>query len=154
MSLATLKRKSKIGILSGKDKNGFSIVGGYRNKGRIGETQERGDIRTLFKNTQPIGYGGCCGKYEISIIKPKINLNDSNIIKKPNLTTKGYIESRFINPTLSNKLYICGGDKCPPKWVKSIDEYQSSQGLFIYNKSVISSSMNSSKSIHNQSEKI
>lgn len=153
MSLATLKKKSNRGVISGKGKNGFSIVGGYRNKGRVGETYENGYIRTLFKGTDPIGYGGNQSNYEISIIKPKINTNDERIIKKPNLTTSGYILSRFEYPTPVNSTAICNNGSCPPKWVKSFNNLDKTQSELIKKKRILSSSINSVKSKNSNSIK-
>lgn len=146
MSLAVLKKKSKRGTISGKGKNGFSIVGGYRNKGRVGQTHENQSIRTLFKGTDPLGYGGNNNDYIISVIKPKINTNDEKIIKKPNLTTGGYILSRYENPTPVTSTAICNNGTCPPKWVKSFDNYSKTQGELIKKKRIVSSSINSVKS--------
>ena len=146
MSIAILKKKSKRGTISGKGKNGFSIVGGYRNKGRVGQTHENQSIRTLFKGTNPLGYGGNNNDYIISVIKPKINTNDEKIIKKPNLTTGGYILSRYENPTPVTSTAICNNGTCPPKWVKSFDNYSKTQGELIKKKRIVSSSINSVKS--------
>jgi len=97
MSLATLKKKSNRGVISGKGKDGFSIVGGYRNKGRVGETYENQYVRTLYKGIDAVGHGGNNSNYVITEIKPKITTNNYKIIKKPNLTTKGYIYYQDMN---------------------------------------------------------
>ena len=146
MSIAVLKKKSKRGVLSGKGKEGFSIVGGYRNKGRVGDTQENQYIRTIFKGIEPVGHGGKNSEYVISIIKPKINTNDERIIKKSNLTTKGYILSRYEYPTPVNNVSICNDETCPIKWVKSFNNLNKTQGELIKRKRIISSSINSVKS--------
>jgi len=153
MSLATLKKKSNRGVISGKGKDGFSIVGGYRNKGRVGETYENQYVRTLYKGIDAVGYGGNNNNYVITEIKPKITTNNYKIIKKPNLTTKGYILSRYEHPTPANNTTICSDSKCPQKWVKSFNNLHKTQSELIKKKRILSSSINSVKSKYSNSIK-
>ena len=68
MSIVILKRKSerfKLGEgISGKGKKGFSLNGGHRNQGWVGQDlRGRHLSRTLYRGLAPIGHGGCCGTY-------------------------------------------------------------------------------------------
>lgn len=155
MSIATLKKKTKKEIvpISGKGKDGFSFIGGFRNKGRVGKTYENQTTRTVFKGIDAVGYGGFQNEYVRYEIKPKINTNDSSKIKKPNLNTKGYILSRYENPTPVNNNTICNNGSCPPKWVKTFNSLNKTQGELIKKKRIISSSINSIKSKNTNSIK-
>ena len=104
MSLAVLKKKTNRGgasarndPISGKGKEGFSLNGGYRNKGGVGRFRLIGDnTRTPFRGTEPMGSGGCCNIY---VNKPlnsgSANVNNPKKIKKSSLNTKGMIDTKY-----------------------------------------------------------
>ncbi len=95
MSLATLNKKSRRykDNLSGK-KHGFSINGGLRSLGWVGqETTSRHIIGTPFRGKEPIGHGGKYGQYNKSIINNNIiNSNNPDIIKRSTMNTPGYLD--------------------------------------------------------------
>ena len=74
MSIVTLKRKSNRYFKPVSKNGSFSINGGYRNQGWVGQTN-------IGRSSQ-----SCCE-------------NDNAIIKSSNLNTNGYISSRLLNPT-------------------------------------------------------
>ena len=102
MSLATLKKKTYAKYnnmsVSGpfRNKNGFSLVGGTRNYGFIGQTSlSRTLPKTIMKNDTAHGNGGCCGTFDQKGIVQSINCtNDSNVIKTPVLSTRGMLALR------------------------------------------------------------
>ena len=68
MSIATLKKKSRnnrrFAPISGRGENGFSLVGGTRNHGGIGQFRMiSSTTRTPYKGTEAVGNGGKYGKY-------------------------------------------------------------------------------------------
>jgi hypothetical protein len=99
MSLATLKKKSQarynnlsVGV------NGFSLSGGRRSAGYIGQsTQSRHLTRTLMKGNVVRGNGGCCGTYTVTNVKPSelACLNDPNIVKPAVMNTAGMIHTKY-----------------------------------------------------------
>ena len=100
MSIATLKRKTaaKYNNSSVNSKEGFSLNGGYRNQGYVGQTSlSRSLPRTLMKGNTIRGHGGCCGTYRISpIIQSGVtSTEDHNVIKSSVINTNGMIENRF-----------------------------------------------------------
>ena len=107
MSEAILKKKTQHvkNPISGKDKNGFSLNGGYRNKGRVGQ------------NNFARANGTC-------------STNDPNIIKRSTMNTKGFIDATIEHPTdaflESNKNCNSQSNK---KWVKDLNA--DSQGQHI-----------------------
>ena len=101
MSLATLKKKSRnnrrFAPISGRGVNGFSLNGGYRNVGAVGQFRMiSNNTRTPFRGTEPMGNGGCCGTY---VNKPlnsgSAMVNDYKKIKKSSLNTKGMIDTKY-----------------------------------------------------------
>jgi hypothetical protein len=99
MSINTLKRKTNAKYNnSSVNQKQFSINGGTRNQGWVGQTSlSRTVNRTLFHDGYPRGYGGCCGTYRITnVISSDVNTTEnSNIIKKSVLSTYGQLESEF-----------------------------------------------------------
>jgi hypothetical protein len=99
MSLAALKRKSQryTNHISGKDANGFSIVGGLRNVGSVGPTNLAKSVtRTRFRGAAPMGNGGCCGNYVISVSNSgSCCVNDPTIIKSSVKNTHGMIDTKY-----------------------------------------------------------
>jgi hypothetical protein len=136
MSIVAMKRKSRgyNNPVSGQGTQGFSLNGGYRNQGWVGQTSiSRPVHRTLFKGTNPVGHGGHSGEYNVSVQSGSMcSANDSNIIKRSTLTTKGHIDSTVTHPTtLYNTTCIDG--TCHQDTVKYIDPLQSSQEIYIKN---------------------
>lgn len=99
MSIATLKRKTaaKYNNSSVNSKNGFSLNGGYRNQGYVGQTSlSRSLPRTPMKGNTIRGHGGCCGTYRISpIIQSGVtSTEDNSVIKSSVINTNGMLENR------------------------------------------------------------
>ena len=100
MSIATLKRKTaaKYNNSSVNSKEGFSLNGGYRNQGYVGQTSlSRSLPRTLMKGNTIRGHGGCDGTFRISpIIQSGVtSTEDHTVIKSSVINTNGMIENRF-----------------------------------------------------------
>lgn len=137
MSLAVLKRKSRRfkAHISGKDNIGFSINGGHRNQGWVGQTSHGRHLsKTPFKGKLPVGHGGKYGAYKENILKGAVCCtNDPTIVKTSNMNFKPYLLSRVDNPT---PVFIPNCEKgcLNNKWYKSFDAHISSQGLYIKNK--------------------
>lgn len=93
MSIVTMKRKSR-GYNNPISSNGFSLNGGYRNQGWVGQTSiSRSINRTVFKGLDPVGHGGLLGSYNRSILSNnQCTSNINTIIKPSTLTTKGYFD--------------------------------------------------------------
>lgn len=99
MSVYTLKRKTaeKYNNNSVGYKN-FSLNGVYRAQGYVGQDNRgRTIIKTPYKGNTPVGHGGCCGKYRISIVKPSQveSVNNLSYIKSSVLSNYGSIETHF-----------------------------------------------------------
>jgi len=103
MSIATLKRKTmkggnpRLDPVSGMSTNGFSLNGGYRNIGAVGQFRMVSNVtRTPFRGTQPMGHGGFAGEY---YNKPSNSgsccTNDDAIIKHSSLNTAGMIDEKY-----------------------------------------------------------
>lgn len=135
MSIATLKRKTNYGggstrndPISGKGINGFSLAGGYRNIGSVGQFRMVSNAtRTPFRGNEPIGSGGCCGSYTNKPLNSGYSCtNNSDIIKPSSLNTKGMISTK----------YRWIKSKYPNYWVQPIENESNplySQGLYIAN---------------------
>jgi hypothetical protein len=99
MSIVCLKRKSRhiIDPISGKGKNGFSLVGGHRNIGSVGPTNLAKSVtRTPFRGALPMGSGGCCGSYVVNICNSgSCCTNDSEIIKKTVKNNSGMLMEKY-----------------------------------------------------------
>jgi hypothetical protein len=105
MSIVVLKKKSerfKLGeSISGKGKNGFSLNGGRRSQGWVGQDlRGRHLSRTLYRGLAPVGHGGCCGTYPKKILgQPSCSANDPNIIKRSTMSTPAHIATTYVHPT-------------------------------------------------------
>lgn len=133
MSLAILKKKTNKGggstrndPISGKGKEGFSLNGGYRNKGSVGQFKMVSNTtRTPFRGNVAIGSGGCCGTY---VNKP-LNSGSANVInpkqiKRSSKNTFGMLETK--------NLWLHG--TYPNYWVQTIGNEENpihSQSLYI-----------------------
>jgi hypothetical protein len=98
MSIATLKRKTqnKYNNMS-TSRPQFSLNGGYRNQGYIGQsTQSRFTSRTLMVGTAIRGNGGCCGRYPIRpIVQSSVFTTENNqVVKSSVLDSQGRIALR------------------------------------------------------------
>lgn len=129
MSIVALKRNSRRfqAPISGRGHDGFSLVGGYRNIGAVGPTNLAKSVtRTRFRGNTPMGHGGCCGTYKISICNSgSCCTNDPAIIKSTVKNTKGAIL----------KQYKWIHSAYPHFWVKPDDSMPGnySQGVYIRN---------------------
>ena len=106
MSLQTLKKKSRnnrrFAPISGRGINGFSLNGGYRNIGAVGQFRMiSNNTRTPYKGAVAKGNGGKLGKY-YKTSNPGGGLNsgscctnDNQIIKKSSLNTAGMIDTKY-----------------------------------------------------------
>lgn len=100
MSIATLKRKTQTQYnnMSVGSKTGFSLNGGYRNQGYVGQTSlSRSLPKTIFRGNTATGSGGCCGTYKQSIINPSAvtSTEDHDIVKSSSINTKGLLLSKY-----------------------------------------------------------
>lgn len=103
MSIATLKCKTmrggnpRLDPLSGIGAKGFSLNGGYRNVGAVGQFRMVSNVtRTPFRGTQPMGHGGFNGEYyKVPSNSGSCCANDDAIIKRSTLTTAGMIDEKY-----------------------------------------------------------
>lgn len=103
MSIATLKRKTVLGgnprldPVSGIDAQGFSLNGGYRNIGAVGQFRMVSNVtRTPFRGTHPMGHGGFNGKYyNVPSNSGSCCTNDDAIIKHSSFTTAGMLDEKY-----------------------------------------------------------
>ena len=106
MSIATLKKKSRnnrrFAPISGRGENGFSLVGGTRNHGGIGQFRMISNTtRTPYKGTEAVGNGGNNGKYYKTktqgggLNSGSCCTNDNTIIKKASMNTAGMIDTKY-----------------------------------------------------------
>lgn len=127
MSIVALKRNSRRyqAPISGRGHDGFSLVGGHRNIGSVGPTNLAKSVtRTRFRGTTPMGHGGCCGTYKISICNSgSCCSNDPSIIKPTVKNNKGSIL----------KQYKWIHSAYPRYWVKPDDSMPKnySQGVYV-----------------------
>lgn len=130
MSLAVLKRKSRHfkAPISGQGTKGFSINGGYRNQGWVGQdTLGRHLGRTPYRGVVPVGHGGTQGEYKQSIVKGgPCSANDYNIIKRSTMTTSGYLDATVREPTAVFNS-SCKYNKCALKWVQDFNPLNKTQ---------------------------
>tara|TARA_Y100001958_G_scaffold157925_1_gene154318 strand:- start:11873 stop:12898 length:1026 start_codon:yes stop_codon:yes gene_type:complete len=129
MSLVVLQKKSRRykAPVSGIKEKGFSIVGGHRNQGWIGQDNlARHLIRTPFKGLEPMGYGGNNGKYLVSVLHGQCCTNDADIIKRSTMNTPGLFDTRVKHPT-GVFHDDCGQGKCGKNWVKDFEPLNHSQ---------------------------
>ena len=79
---------------------GFSLAGTHRNVGYVGQSMGMSKSGTPFRGMNPIGNGGCCGKYAQPL--PVYNVNqvivqgDQNMYVKPSvLGQRGMLRKKF-----------------------------------------------------------
>lgn len=125
MSIVALKRNSRryTNPISGRGHDGFSLVGGHRNIGVVGQTNlGRSVTRTPFRGNAPMGHGGCCGNYVINICNSgSCCTNDPSIIKPTVKNTAGMIDTKY--------KWMSG--TYPNWWVQDTSPLNFSQGMFI-----------------------
>ena len=132
MSIVALKRKSKhiTSPISGRGKLGFSLNGGYRNQGRVGQTLFGRSLGgTKFIGNTPVGNGGCCGNYTVNVVNAgSCCTNNPNIPKRSSMNTQGRIQSGLINPVGGVYRNVECNKSCRIIWAKntsSLNEAQS-----------------------------
>ena len=144
MSIVALKNKTKAKTnISGKKGNtplfsGFSINGGYRNQGYIGQTSlSRSVTRTPFKGNYPMGNGGHYGEYKDPVYNSGGCCGNKNMFIKPSvLNNRGMIYKK-------NKWLNGGGLKHhsnpAQNPTKTVNQYsENTQGLYILSKAASS----------------
>ena len=133
MSLAVLVRKSKqyTDRVSGCGHAGFSLNGGYRNQGWVGQDLlGRTIIRTPFRGVDPIGHGGKNGTYVTTVLAGGSPCtNDPAIVKRSNMNTPGYISSRLTPRGAPCSLVTA--TRCAPIWVQKFDPDDHAQSQYI-----------------------
>lgn len=132
MSLIVMKNKSQryLSVVSGRAGGGFSIVGGRRNQGWVGQDNlGRHLVRTCFRGTEPIGHGGNNEKYVRSITSNAgfCCTNDPSIIKRSTMTTSGLLATSVQHPT-SVFHDGCADGLCSGDWVKDFNPLNHGQG--------------------------
>jgi len=103
MSIATLKRKTtrggnpRLDPVSGIGAKGFSLNGGYRNIGAVGQFRMVSNVtRTPFRGTEPMGHGGFNRTYyDVPSNSGDCCTNDNAIIKHSSLNTAGLIDEKY-----------------------------------------------------------
>lgn len=99
MSIVALKKKTaaKYNNMSVNTPQ-FSINGGYRNQGWVGQTSlSRSLPKTPMRGTAARGHGGCCDTYrETPIVQSAVtSTNNNRVIKASSLNTRGMLDSRY-----------------------------------------------------------
>ena len=101
MSIVTLKKKSRHNRrnapISGRGIDGFSLNGGRRNIGAVGQFRLLSNTtRTPFRGTEPMGNGGSGGQYYNNPLNSgSCCNNDNSIIKKSSKNTAGMIDTKY-----------------------------------------------------------
>jgi|TARA_B110000967_G_C18882791_1_gene562086 hypothetical protein len=98
MSIVALKKKTaaKYNNMSVNVQQ-FSINGGFRNQGWVGQTSiSRSLIKTPHRGATPRGHGGCCGTYNMSIVKPlEPCTNNNEVVKSSVVSTDGMLDMKY-----------------------------------------------------------
>jgi hypothetical protein len=98
MSIATLKKKTMYKYNnSSVGQTQFSLNGGYRNQGFVGQTSlSRSLIKTPMKGNVVRGHGGIDGTYpqQVNFTSDIASLNDNAVIKKSVVSNDGMIKIR------------------------------------------------------------
>jgi len=134
MSLATLskKHKAKKGLSSGKEN--FSLKGTSRANSYIGVSRLNSSLKTIYKGTEPVGYGGNCGTF----VNTTISNNKTSNLANPTstLTTSGYLSKKI---TSLNNCETGEERNIIKNWVKSFNAEEHSQSEYIKNKKISAS---------------
>lgn len=177
MSIVAQKRNSRRfkAPISGRGTKGFSLNGGMRNQGWVGQTNlGRSNVGTVFRGAFPMGNGGCCGTYVINTQNSGgSGVNDPNIIKRSTMNTKGLIEATVEHPTIvfnGKCTKDCGPDpsydpvegrvmerivckaRCKTNWVKDMSPFAFSSGEQIKWKKITAASKNIPWSVDKKSQ--
>lgn len=148
MSIVCLKRNARhnrrVDPISGIGKQGFSLNGGHRNIGGVGQFRMVSNVsRTPFRGNLPVGSGGCCGAYDKTVSNSgSCCTNDPSIIKSSSVNTKGMINMRYERKWSDyDQEYICPrivlNSQYPYAWTQpgnSSYVSTSDQGLYIREK--------------------
>ena len=98
MSIVALKKKTaaKYNNMSVNVQQ-FSINGWFRNQGWVGQTSiSRSLIKTPHRGATPRGHGGCCGTYNMSIVKPlEPCTNNNEVVKSSVVSTDGMLDMKY-----------------------------------------------------------
>ena len=98
MSIVALKKKTaaKYNNMSVNVPQ-FSINGGFRNQGWVGQTSmSRSLIKTPHRGATPRGHGGCCGTYNVSVVKPlEPCTNNNEVMKSTSVSTDGMLDMKY-----------------------------------------------------------
>jgi hypothetical protein len=161
MSIVALKRNSRRfqAPISGHGKDGFSLVGGRRNIGAVGQTNlAKSTTRTREKfihassksnpnggKVEPQGWGGCCNTYVKTIYNSgSCCTNDPNIIKPTVKNTAGMLAGHCSGGPYNTKNIKCNRTQFPNNIVQPMGAYGgNTQSTHIKNKSTNSSHCNS-----------
>ena len=138
MSIVAQKRNSRRfkAPISGRGTKGFSLNGGMRNQGWIGQTNlGRSNVGTVFRGAFPMGNGGCCGSYVI-------NTQNSGRCCTNNPITSHQIEST-----------VCKS-RCKTNWVKDMSSFAFSSGEQIKWKKISAATKNLPWSVNKKSQGI
>jgi hypothetical protein len=99
MSIATLKKKTMYKYNnSSVGHTQFSLNGGYRSQGFVGQTSlSRSLIKTPMKGNVVRGHGGIDGTYpqNVNFTSDVTSLNDHTIIKKSVVSNDGMIKTKY-----------------------------------------------------------
>jgi hypothetical protein len=99
MSIATLKRKTNTMYNNmSVNQEHFSLNGGYRNQGFVGQTTlSRSLPKTRMNGPTLCGYGGCCDTYNIKPIVQSavLSTNDNRVMKHSVINNKGMISTKY-----------------------------------------------------------
>lgn len=157
MSLTILKNKSRRyqATVSGRDKGGFSIVGGRRNQGWVGQDNlGRHLIRTPFRGNEPMGHGGNDEKYVRSIVRSSrlCCANDPTIIKRSTMNNSGLLFTSVKHPT---RVFHedCDNGRCRGDWVKDFEPLNHGQSGYIKRVKLDATCSNNNNNNNNNGEK-
>lgn len=113
---------------------GFSLNGGHRNVGYVGQTMEMSQNGTPFRGKFPLGSGGVNGTYPSP--QPVFNINEVNVLStqyqyiKPSvLSTRGMLQQKYkwiYNGTYPNYWV-------QPNYAGSMQSDTKSQGMYVHN---------------------
>jgi hypothetical protein len=131
MSIVALKRKSRRfqAPISGRGNKGFSLQGGRRSQGWVGQgVRGRSLTGTPFRGNYARGSGGLLGKYsQVINNRGSCCTNDPDIVKRSTMNTPGYIDSVVTYPTSIFNTSCENGACQQPEWVKDFSELNHSQ---------------------------
>jgi len=76
---------------------GFSTSGTTRTGSYVGKTSVNSSVHTPFRGPEPVGHGGCCGTYKVSVVNECCASTPSN--GQGTMTSSGLFLSRVQHPT-------------------------------------------------------